>query len=423
VIIEPPMEGMVFDNLEKLLEPCLPEEFLASSWGSSYTHVRGWPGKFSHLLPWDQLNRILRQHRLDFPRLRLVRDGQSVASSSYLKHVTSGRRRAQIPRLLPVQLTEQLRQGATLVLDAVDELYQPLDRLAEGLERSFRAHAQINAYAGWRTSRGFDLHWDDHDVFILQVTGRKRWSIYGATRPFPLAGDIEPNQKPDGEPLWDATLEAGDLLYIPRGWWHVAFPLDEPTLHLTVGIHNRTGLDLLRWLADRMRASENFRKDLPRFASRGERAAHMERLRSELLAAWGGVEEGGDLLERYYSDMDATAETRARFSLPWSATPDILPASKDARVRLTAPRPLDLKIKRDERQPEGAGVIELTCHGKRWRFAEDAMSILSSLAAGRSRSVRELCEASADRLDEERARTFLGELILHGLVAIVEDEP
>jgi Cupin superfamily protein len=412
------MEGMVFDDLEKLLEPCLREEFLASSWGRSYRHVRGWPGKFSRLLPWDQFNRILSQHRLDFPRLRLVRDGQSLPSSAYLKHVTSSRRKSQIPRLLPVQLTEQLRQGATLVLDAVDELHQPLEALAEGLERSFHEHVQINAYAGWRTSRGFDLHWDDHDVFILQVTGRKRWSVYRETRPYPLARDIEPNQKPAGEPLWDATLEDGDLLYIPRGWWHVAFPLDEPTLHLTVGIHNRTGLDLFRWLVERLRASENFRMDLPRFATPSERAVRMERLRGDLLAEW---DDAAGLLERYYDDMDATAEARSHFSLPWSAQREALPASNDARVRLAAPRPLDLKI--EDRTPEqGAGVIEFASLGKRWRFAEDAMSILRPLASGRPRSIRELCEASVGKLDERTVRIFLGELILHGLLIVVRDE-
>jgi hypothetical protein len=409
------MEGMVFDNLLRLLEPCLPEEFFASSWGRSYKHVAGWPGKFSHLLPWDRLNRILREHRLDFPRLRLVRDGQSLPSNAYLRHATSGRRRTQIPRLLPVQLTEQLRQGATLVLDAVDELYQPLDQLAETLERSVREHVQINAYAGWRTSRGFDLHWDDHDVFILQVTGRKRWSVYGMTRPYPLARDIEPNRKPTHEPLWDAILEDGDLLYIPRGWWHVAFPLDEPTLHLTVGIHNRTGLDLLKWLADRLRSSENFRMDLPRFASLAERAAHVERLRGELLAEWDAV----DLLERYEHDTDGRAEARARFSLPWSARREVLPDSNSARVRLTAPRPLDLKVLAGEQEK---GVIEFVCLGKRWRFAGEAIVVLGPLARGGALSIDELCGAAQDTLDERTVRTFLAELIRHGLVALADED-
>jgi hypothetical protein len=408
------MEGMVFDNLEKLLEPCLQEEFFASSWGRSYRHVAGWRGKFSHLLPWDQLNRILREHRLDFPRLRLVRDGQSLQSTAYLRHIRGSRGRTQIPRLLPVKLTEQLRGGATLVLDAVDELHQPLDQLAEALERSFHEHVQINAYAGWRTSRGFDLHWDDHDVFILQVTGRKRWSVYGMTRPHPLARDIESNHKPSGEPLWDAILEDGDLLYIPRGWWHVAFPLDEPTLHLTVGIHNRTGLDLLKWLADRLRSSENFRMDLPRFScTQEEQAAHVNRLRHDLLAEL----DNGDLIERYFSDHDGAAEARAHFSLPWSATPEVLPDSNSARVRLTAPRPLDLKIS-VEQEGEGRGVIEFACLGKRWRFAEDAIVLLAPLADGRALSIEELYEAARDSLDERTVRAFLCELMRHGLLAL-----
>ncbi len=404
------MEGMVFDQLAKLLEPCLTEEFLNSSWGQTHRHVRGWPGKFSHLLPWERLNEILRRHRLEPPRLRLTRDGKSIASSTYLRHILSGRGRLSIPRLLPVELTAELRLGATLVLDAVDELYQPLEELAEGLERSLHEHIQINAYAGWRTSRGFDLHWDDHDVFILQVAGRKRWSIYGMTRPFPLMRDVEIACKPEGAPLWEGTLEDGDLLYIPRGWWHVALPLDEPTLHLTVGIHNRTGLDLLGWLKERLREREDFRRDLPRFATRAEQASHMESLRDQLLAEWGA-----DLLDRFYEDSDATASARPQLSLPWSATPEILPLG-DALLRLTAPRGLDLRM---DAQHDANEAIEFSCHGKRWRFAPESILILRPLAEEGVCSVNELCEAAKGKLEERTVRAFLGELILHGLVTVV----
>lgn len=402
---------MVFDQLAKLLEPCLPEDFLRSSWGQTYKHVRGRSGRFSHLLPWERLNEILRRHRLDFPRLRLTQDGKSLPTSAYLKHVQGGRQRVTIARLLPVELTAQLRRGATLVLDAVDELYQPLEELAEGLERAFHEHVQINAYAGWRTSRGFDLHWDDHDVFILQVAGRKRWSVYGMSRPFPLVRDVETAQKPESAPLWEGTLEDGDLLYIPRGWWHVALPLDEPTLHLTVGIHNRTGLDLLRWLQEHLRAREDFRRDLPRFATRAEREAHMNRLREQLLDEWGD-----DVLERFYRDADANAEARPQLSLPWSVTPEILPREGDAVVRLNAPRGLELET---NAQHDDQGVIEFSCQGKRWRFAAEAIVILRPLLERGVCSVNELCEAAKGKLEEPTVRAFLGELILHGLLAVV----
>ena len=393
--------------LAEILDPYAPEEFLASSWGVNFLHARGAAGRFAHLMPWETLNEILRRQRLDFPRLRLVQDGKPLPVSEYLRHVAAGRRRGSIPRLKTSELTKHLREGATLVLDAVDELHEPLEELATGLELFFREHVQINLYAGWQTSRGFDLHWDDHDVFILQVTGRKRWSVYGQTRPFPLVADVEKAEKPTREPLWDGTLEDGDLLYIPRGWWHVAQPLAEPTLHLTVGIHNRTGLDILRWLTERMRASEAFRRDLPRMASATERAAHIARMREELLA-----EMDDRLLERFYDDMDAQAESRARPCLPWGATKQMLPADSRAVVRLVAPRPLKFE--------EMEGTVEFSALKRRWRFKRDALLILRPLAERRVCTIDSLCEEARGVLDEQSVRAFVRELLLHGLVSVAE---
>jgi hypothetical protein len=397
------------ESLAQILEPYAPEEFLASFWGVSFFHVRGRSGRFARLMPWQRMNEILSRHRLDFPRLRLVQDGESVPVSSYLRHVAGNRGKTSVPRLKPVGLAERLRDGATLVLDAVDELQDPLKELAAGLELFFREHVQINLYAGWQTSRGFDLHWDDHDVFILQVTGRKRWSVYGQTRPFPLVSDIERAEKPTREPLWEGTLEDGDLLYIPRGWWHVAIPLAEPTLHLTVGVHNRTGLDLLRWLTERMRASETFRQDLPRFASEASRTTHVARMREDLLA-----EFTDELLERFYEETDAHADARAQPALPWGATPQIIPQSKQALVRLAAPRPLKFEF-----DAEG-GAFEFDALKRRWRFMKEALLVLRPLEERRACTIAELCESARGVLEEQTVRAFLRELSLHGLVAVVE---
>jgi hypothetical protein len=401
-------KGSGVASLAEILEPCAPEEFLDFSWGVNVLHVRGRAGRFARMMPWSRLSEILGRHRLDFPRLRLVRDGKPVPVASYLRHTTGARQKTTIPRLKYVELTRQLREGATLVLDAVDELSEPVEELAKNLELFFREHVQVNLYAGWQTSRGFDLHWDDHDVFILQVVGRKKWSVYGMTRPYPVVNDIEKAEKPEHEPLWEGTLEDGDLLYIPRGWWHVAEPLAEPTLHLTVGVHNRTGLDLLRWLSERMRASETFRRDLPRISSRAERDAHAARLREELLAAWDD-----SLLEQFYEEMDSRAEPRARVELPWSATPAAAPPSPSAVVRLLAPRPLRLDA-------EG-GVIEFDSMQRRWRFAEGALPVLGALEERRVCTVAELCEAAGARLSNDTVRAFVSELARHGLVAVADE--
>jgi len=404
------MQSYGADTLGKLLRPVAREEFLASSWGRSHRHVRGTADKFAALMPWPRLNEIMRGHRLDFPRLRLARDGKSLPFSSCVRRVQGGRRRATIPRLLPAELTRHLREGATLVLDAVDELQPPIEEIASGLEHFFHERVQVNLYAGFQTSRGFDLHWDDHDVFVLQVAGRKRWSVYGMTRPYPLAPDVEAAERPRGEPLWEETLEAGDLLYIPRGWWHVAAPLAEPTLHLTVGVHNRTGHDLLRWLTERMRASEAFRRDLPRFAPPAERAAHAALLRAELLAAFDD-----ELVERYFAEYDAGAEPRPRTGLPWSATGELLPAGGNPLVRFQPPRPLAFRA-------EGGEVV-FDFRRRRWRFRAAALPILRRLEEGRVCSVAELHEAAGGALGRETVRAFVAELIGEGLAAVVDDPP
>jgi hypothetical protein len=396
------------DALAEILAPIAPEEFFESSWGVNVLHVGGATGRFRHFMPWPRLSEILRRHRLGFPRLRLVRDGKPLPVASYLRHVSGGRQKITIPRIKSSELTKQLREGATLVLDAVDELSEPVEELAVRLELLFREHVQVNMYAGWQTSRGFDLHWDDHDVFILQVAGRKRWSVYGETRRAPLVSDVEKAARPTCEPVWTATLEDGDMLYIPRGWWHVAEPLAEPTLHLTVGVHNRTGLDLLRWLSERMRASEAFRRDLPRMSSNEDRAAHLKRMREELFEAFDDAS-----LERFYEETDSRADSRARVELPFDATPRQEPASRGARVRLLAPRPLKLEA--------AGGVVEFDSMKRRWRFAEDALLVLRPLEERRECTVAELCESASAKLDERTVRAFVRELAQQGLVAVSED--
>ncbi|HEV7376278.1 MAG TPA: cupin domain-containing protein [Pyrinomonadaceae bacterium] len=402
------MKDGSINSLEKLLEPCPPEEFLHSTWGKAHRYIQGRRGKFARLLPWDQLNEILMQHRLDFPRLRLALDGKSLPASSYLKHTRNARQTTVIPRLLSDELTKQLREGATLVLDAVDELFRPLRELAEGLEYFFHEHVQVNAYAGWQTSRGFDLHFDDHDVFILQVAGRKRWKVYGMTKPYPLAQDRNLIEKPTAGPIWEGMLEDGDLLYMPRGWWHLAEPLAEPTLHLTVGVHNRTGMDFLRWMVERVgKKSASFRQDLPRFSSASDQQAHMNQLRTELLTGWDE-----SLLKSYLDNYDAMAEPRPCVGLPWSVIDKSLIPSKDALVRLTAPRPINYVVE--------DAVLKFSCNKKLWRVAAETHSIFHRLEDKCVCSVAELCASVSGKIDEQAVCAFLGEMIFHGLIAVVE---
>ncbi len=395
------------NDLASILSPVDPSQFLAFDWGQQFRHIRGAPGKFSALLPWHVLNGILEQHRLEPPRLRLTREGAPVPPDSYLSFQTNTRKPGQsVPRLNATALTKHLREGSTLVLDAVDELQPPVTKLAESLERTFRVRVQVNAYAGWRTSHGFDLHWDDHDVFILQIAGRKHWKVYPMTRKYPLARDVEPAKDPPSEVLWEGMLEDGDLLYIPRGWWHVATPLDEPTLHLTVGVNNPTGADLMTWFADRLRSVEHVRRDIPHVCGEDEQSAFLDGLRQAFLNEWRP-----DLIQEFLADADAKAKPRPRLALPWSATAEGTPPG-DWRMKWNGARNLRVSSNGTD------GEIALSANGRRWRFGESARPLLELLVSGRELSLQELKAASNGTLDHGVVRAFVKELITNGLVVL-----
>jgi ribosomal protein L16 Arg81 hydroxylase len=389
-------------GLAALVAPENPEEFLQRTWGQHFRHIPGTAGKFAGLLPWDVLNDILEHHRLEPPRLRLTREGKPVPPQSWVSHAPNRRSSGTaIPRLDAAALTRELREGATLVVDAVDELYSPVTRLAQSLERIFHVRVQVNAYAGWRTSHGFDLHWDDHDVLVLQVAGRKQWKVYGATRRFPLARDIERNVEPPAEVLWEGLLQDGDLLYIPRGWWHVATPLDEPTLHLTVGVNNPTGVDFLSWYVDRLRASEVVRSDIPHPGGPQAIDAFAERLREAVLHDWSP-----DLIREYIADLDAKSRPRPQFALPWTATAEVLPPGS-FRVRWTSSRTTPVCMN---------GEVTIAASGRRWRFAAAAAPVLEMLVSGEPCSIAELEAGSA--VDTQTTREFVRELVENGLVIL-----
>lgn len=374
--------------------------FVDRSLGREHRRGAGDPARFAQLLPWDALNDVLRHHRLPAPRLRLALDGGTVPERDYLQ--ASHHRRAAAQRRIDHGLLQaQLRRGATLVLDAVDELVDPVGELADAFERVFRERFQANAYAGFGTSRGFDVHWDDHDVFVLQVAGRKRWRVYGSTRESPLSRDVEPPAEAPSEPVWEGVLSAGDALYLPHGCWHGAVAMGEPTLHLSFGATARTGVDLLSWCVDELRASATVRRDLPRLADAPTREAHLRALREEVLAFLSD-----DALERYLAASDASAELRTRMGLPDAVTGADFPAS-------TRFRWVPARVDRVEAGVDGAACV--AAGGRRWTFAGAAVPVLHALASRRRVTLGALREIAG--LPDPTLRTFLRELVEAGLVA------
>lgn len=137
--------------------------------------------------------------------------------------------------------------GATIVLQALHLHWHPAAVYCRELEIALGCPVQANAYSTPASAQGFGVHHDTHDVLVLQVSGRKRWRLYEPLLELPLKSQRWSDELGDpGEPVQDVVLEAGDTLYLPRGWPHEAAAADADSLHITVGLHPQTRLDALR---------------------------------------------------------------------------------------------------------------------------------------------------------------------------------
>lgn len=392
-------------DLGDLVAPLAQDEFLGQVLGRDLRIFPGKPGRFCALFPWSALNDALRYHRLEPSRLRLVRDKRPVPPDAYSTSMRT--RNGDAYRKLDIDaLIEHLTADTTLVLDSVDELYPDTWELAESIERTVREAVQINAFASWHAREGFGAHWDDHDVLAIQVAGRKRWVIYGPSRRQPLYRDVEPNTAPPTDVIGEFILEDGDVVHIPRGWWHKVEALGEPSLHLSIGICQRTGADLMEWLAGHLRANENFRLDLPRHVGQDTLRRHIDMLRDEVLRTF---DDPAALAARFFAAHDAAAERRPRFSFPHMATPAIIPADGGAHVVCVAPRAV---------LQQHDGVVTLATEGLQWQFAAPARQLLQPLVDGQVMTIDELCELAAGTLDRATVRALVTELAASGLVAV-----
>lgn len=139
-------------------------------------------------------------------------------------------------------------RGATVVLQGIHRFLPSVQRFCAGLESSIGHRVQANAYltpAGGE--RGLGTHHDTHDVFVLQLSGAKRWRLYAVETEHPVASYPTSRRHPQpGDPVSTLELSAGDCLYLPRGVPHDAESLDTASLHLTLGIRSPTWLDVMQ---------------------------------------------------------------------------------------------------------------------------------------------------------------------------------
>ena len=144
-----------------------------------------------------------------------------------------------------------LNDGGSMVVNRFEKNSRYVADLCRELSE-LCGHATVgNAYATKGGTGTFGKHWDSHCVFAVQLIGKKHWKVYRPSVDLPLStqNGISRAAPTDTEMVFDGILAAGDVLYIPRGWWHEVHPIaGQPSLHIAVGIHTPKVIDYLKWL-------------------------------------------------------------------------------------------------------------------------------------------------------------------------------
>jgi hypothetical protein len=287
-------------DISALFAPMAVDDFFADHYGRAPVHIArsGFPGG-SAPLDWPRLNTLLalRSHWVE-ANIKLIMNGVAIEPQFYMDETPT--RAGPTLRADPAKVGVFLAMGASLVADSIEEIEPRVREIADLLAAQFGARAEANAYCSFQNVQAFASHCDLHEVFVLQCEGEKDWNIYANRAAAPvetLTGDDAQAviDAAKGEVLMRVRMRPGDLLYLPRGYYHDALASSEASLHVTFSVAPLTGRILFRLLEALAMEDEAFREYLPdgrrgdalaeRLDSLAERVARLVRsgrLRTEL---------------------------------------------------------------------------------------------------------------------------------------------
>jgi ribosomal protein L16 Arg81 hydroxylase len=235
-------------DFQDLLSPVTLEEFFARYWAKSTLFLqRGDREFFGNLMTLADVDRCLVTASAD-------------TTSKSLQVVVppgSGRKNSEIIPANGVSkhsLYDAYLSGDTVRMIGVEKYWPPLALLLASMQEVIAAKLGVNMFLTPARSQAFPFHFDSVDVFVIQLAGSKKWTIWEPTYERPMALAIaEPYgaqiSERDESKLTlreEVVLEAGDAMYMPRGFYHKAVAQDELSLHLTITIEPIYWLDFFR---------------------------------------------------------------------------------------------------------------------------------------------------------------------------------
>lgn len=282
-------------SFEWLIEPVAPGAFFSDYYERKPLLVEGrHPEKFRPFLSLQAIDRYLAASSPVHPEVFLVDAARELKPEDYTFRESG---RIDLPRAYQL-----FQSGATISVSQLQDHLPPLAALCRAMERRFSCQFQTNIYLSPRNAQGFRTHYDSHDVFVLQVSGSKHWTLYDTLIELPLRGQgFEPDKHIPGAVTRELTIRAGDVFYCPRGLFHSARATDEVSLHITLGVMGKTWADVMvEAVSEACLASPAFRANLPAgFADPGFDRSQAEANFRSLIETFAENARLGPILDRF----------------------------------------------------------------------------------------------------------------------------
>ncbi|KAM9798057.1 ribosomal oxygenase 1 [Neosynchiropus ocellatus] len=247
-----------------LISPVPAKAFFRDTWEKKPILIqRKNPDYYKGLFSTAEFDRILREDDVQY--------GVNLDDTSY----TDGKRETHNPpgRALPFTVWDFYEAGCSLRLLNPQAFSSTVWNVLSILQEKFGSMAGANVYLTPAGTQGFAPHYDDIEAFVVQLEGKKHWRVYSprsAEEVLPVFSSPNFDQSEIGTPILEVVLEAGDLLYFPRGFIHQGDCLpDSHSLHITVSSYQRNSWgDLLHKLLPAalevaMEEDVEFRQGLP----------------------------------------------------------------------------------------------------------------------------------------------------------------
>jgi cupin superfamily protein len=187
-------------------------------------------------------------------------------------------------------------QGHTIRLGNLQRVIPFMARAADKIQEETGYSNYIHAFLTPGGEQGLRHHWDQQMAVIVQISGTKVWQLWKPPVEAPMREYNESFRvwKDDYVQTWEAagpdqeiTLQPGQSMLLPRGWVHnpLVRNRDEPSVHLTFAIRERTPI----WLAEKLIAgaidSAEFRSVIrPGRLDGASLVQELRDVRSELIA-------------------------------------------------------------------------------------------------------------------------------------------